>query len=107
MQIIAAEMPEVDAVVGIGSNKAIPAIIEPGLCGGRRDQVECYGPKSDIPLGGDARHLHPASLCLSENRRGLQQPLPLLAIPADSRPAAQPPAWRTAWPRPAGWPTRA
>ena len=49
---IRTEIPEVDAVVGIGSNKAIPQIID-RLCGGAEDQNrEYYGPKTDLPLGG-------------------------------------------------------
>ena len=50
-QQIIQEMPEVDAVIGIGSNKAIPAIIE-RVCTPGAGQVESYGPKSDMPLGG-------------------------------------------------------
>ena len=64
---IVSEMPEVDAVVGIGSNAALPAIVE-RLC-----------------------YQHAAPLCLPENCRRLQQPLPLLRHPAHPRPAAQPP----------------
>lgn len=45
------EIPEVDAVVGIGSNKALPEIID-RLCGNDPQPVECYGPKTDLPLGG-------------------------------------------------------
>lgn len=43
------EIPEVDAVVGIGSNKALPAILD-RVFGG--EQLESYGPKTDLPLGG-------------------------------------------------------
>lgn len=45
---IRAEMPEVDAVVGIGSNSAICAVIE-RLSAGPQEQ---FGPKTVMPLGG-------------------------------------------------------
>ncbi|MBU3805324.1 MAG: 30S ribosomal protein S12 methylthiotransferase RimO [Candidatus Fournierella pullistercoris] len=46
------EIPEVDAVVGIGSNNAMPSILE-RLYGTAPDQNrEYYGPRTDLPLGG-------------------------------------------------------
>ena len=45
---IRTEMPEVDAVVGIGSNSAICAVIE-RLSAGPQEQ---FGPKTAMPLGG-------------------------------------------------------
>ena len=48
---IVSEMPEVDAVVGIGSNAALPAIVE-RLTANDAGQVESYGPKCDMELGG-------------------------------------------------------
>ena len=45
---IRAEMPEVDAVVGIGSNSAICAVID-RLSAGPQEQ---FGPKTAMPLGG-------------------------------------------------------
>ena len=45
---IRTEMPEVDAVVGIGSNNAICAVIE-RLSTGPQEQ---FGPKTAMPLGG-------------------------------------------------------
>ena len=45
---IRTEMPEVDAVVGIGSNNAICAVIE-RLSAGPQEQ---FGPKTAMPLGG-------------------------------------------------------
>ena len=48
---IASEMPEVDAVVGIGSNAALPAILE-RVCTPGAGRIESYGPKTDLPLGG-------------------------------------------------------
>ena len=50
-QQIIQEIPEVDAVVGIGSNAALPAIVR-RLCADGADQIESYGPKSDMQLGG-------------------------------------------------------
>ena len=48
---IASEMPDVDAVVGIGSNAALPAILE-RVCTPGAGRIESYGPKTDLPLGG-------------------------------------------------------
>ncbi len=42
------EMPEVDAVVGMGSNKDLVKVLEQV----QKGPVEAYGPKSDMPLGG-------------------------------------------------------
>ena len=50
-QQIIQEIPEVDAVVGIGSNAALPAIVR-RLCADGAGQTESYGPKSDMQLGG-------------------------------------------------------
>ncbi len=50
-QQIIQEIPEVDAVVGIGSNAALPAIVR-RVCVHGAGQTESYGPKSDMPLGG-------------------------------------------------------
>lgn len=47
---LAEAIPEVDAVVGMGSNADLVAIVERAVAGGDRQQ--CYGPKSDLPLGG-------------------------------------------------------
>ena len=59
-QQIASEMPEVDAVVGIGSNAALPAIVE-RVCAAGADRLESYGPKTDMPLGGARVISTPAS----------------------------------------------
>lgn len=50
-QQIIQEIPEVDAVVGIGSNAALPAIVR-RVCADGAGQIESYGPKSDMQLGG-------------------------------------------------------
>ena len=47
---ILTEIPEVDAVIGIGSNGAICDILDRVAAG--EEHVESYGPKRDMPLGG-------------------------------------------------------
>ena len=84
------EMPEVDAVVGIGSNAALPAIVDrltsAGAC-----QLESYGPKREMPLGG-ARVIstprHYAYLKIAEgcNNRCHYCAIPLIRGPLRSRP---------------------
>ena len=54
-------MPEVDAVVGIGSNKALPEILR-RVCTPGADQLESYGPKADMPLGGGGSSPPPATM---------------------------------------------
>lgn len=49
-QEIREEMPEVDAVVGIGANEEICEVIEAAL---RGEKVERYGPKDALPLCGE------------------------------------------------------
>ena len=89
-QQIIQEIPEVDAVIGIGSNKAIPAILE-RVCTPGAGQVESYGPKSDMPLGG-ARIIstpqHYAYLKIAEgcNNRCHYCAIPLIRGPLRSRP---------------------
>ena len=84
------EIPEVDAVVGIGSNKALPAILE-RLTGENAGPQECYGPKTDLPLGG-ARVIstpaHYAYLKIAEgcNNRCHYCAIPLIRGPLRSRP---------------------
>lgn len=86
------EMPEVDAVVGIGSNAALPAIVE-RLCAAGAGRLESYGPKSDMPLGG-ARVIstprHYAYLKIAEgcNNRCHYCAIPLIRGPLRSRPLA-------------------
>ena len=89
-QQIIQEMPEVDAVVGIGSNAALPAILD-RVCAAGAGQVESYGPKSDMPLGG-ARVIstprHYAYLKIAEgcNNRCHYCAIPLIRGPLRSRP---------------------
>ena len=89
-QQIAAEMPEVDAVVGMGSNAALPEILH-RVCTPGAGRVESYGPKADMPLGG-ARIIstpgHYAYLKIAEgcNNRCRYCAIPLIRGPLRSRP---------------------
>lgn len=47
---ILTEIPEVDAVIGIGSNGAICDLLD--RVGAGEEHLESYGPKRDMPLGG-------------------------------------------------------
>ncbi len=86
---IAREMPEVDAVVGLASNPALPAIVA-RLCGGENG-IESYGPKTALPLGG-ARVIstprHYAYLKIAEgcSNRCRYCAIPLIRGPLRSRP---------------------
>ena len=87
---IAREMPEVDAVVGIGSNKALPEILR-RVCADGADQIESYGPKADMPLGGRrviSTPRHYAYLKIAEgcNNRCHYCAIPLIRGPLRSRP---------------------
>lgn len=51
------EIPEVDAIIGIGRNTEIAKILHSLLAkeektGVKRKSLQCYGPKQDLPLGG-------------------------------------------------------
>lgn len=87
---IAREMPEVDAVVGIGSNKALPEILR-RVCSDGVGQIESYGPKTDMPLGGRrviSTPRHYAYLKIAEgcNNRCHYCAIPLIRGPLRSRP---------------------
>ena len=88
-QQIVQEIPEVDAVVGIGSNAALPAIVR-RLCAAGAGQTESYGPKTDMQLGG-ARVIstprHYAYLKIAEgcNNRCHYCAIPLIRGPLRSR----------------------
>ena len=87
---IAREMPEVDAVVGIGSNKALPEILR-RVCSDGTGQIESYGPKTDMPLGGRrviSTPRHYAYLKIAEgcNNRCHYCAIPLIRGPLRSRP---------------------
>ena len=87
---IAREMPEVDAVVGIGSNKALPEILR-RVCADGADQIESYGPKADMPLGGrrvisTPRHYVYLKIAEGCNNRCHYCAIPLIRGPLRSRP---------------------
>ena len=79
------EIPEVDAVVGCASNKAIDTIV--ARLFHASGKLRC---QKGLPAGRQACHRHACPLCVLKDRRGLQQPLPLLRHPGHPRPAAQP-----------------
>lgn len=86
---LAGEMPEVDAVVGIGSNDHLVEIVEKAAQ--TQEQQQCYGPKADLALGG--RRIistpgHYAYLKISEgcNNRCHYCAIPLIRGPLRSRP---------------------
>lgn len=84
------EMPEVDAVVGIGSNTALPAILQ-RLAEPHARPQECYGPKTDLPLGGRrviSTPPHYAYLKIAEgcDNRCHYCAIPLIRGPLRSRP---------------------
>ena len=86
---IAREMPEVDAVVGIGSNKALPAILR-RVCADGAGQLESYGPKTDMPLGGcrvisTPRHYAYLKIAEGCNNRCHYCAIPLIRGPLRSR----------------------
>lgn len=64
-QQIREEMPEVDAVVGLGSNAALPAILE-RVAGG--ETVESYGPKTGGAALGDPGHTAKGSRTFSSKK---------------------------------------
>lgn len=89
---IAAEIPEVDAVVGIGSNDAICSILErlTGLAPDGAQILESYGAKESLPLGGKrviSTPRHYAYLKIAEgcNNRCHYCAIPLIRGPLRSR----------------------
>ena len=89
-QEIRKEMPEVDAVVGIGCNAALPAILE-RLAAPDAAPEEDFGPKTDLALGGKrviSTPAHYAYLKIAEgcNNRCHYCAIPLIRGPLRSRP---------------------
>lgn len=87
------EIPEVDAVVGLGSNAALPAILArlagegPGSSAG----CEFYGPKTSLPLGGRRVISTPAHYAYLKIAEGCSNgcyycAIPLIRGPLRSRP---------------------
>lgn len=86
---IITEIPEVDAVVGLGSNAAICAILE-RLTGESKASIESYGAKEALPLGGKrviSTPHHYAYLKIAEgcNNRCHYCAIPLIRGPLRSR----------------------
>lgn len=86
------EIPEVDAVVGIGSNSALPSILQ-RLQGEDSSPQESYGPKTDLELGGRrviSTPGHYAYLKIAEgcNNHCHYCAIPLIRGPLRSRPVA-------------------
>lgn len=88
---LAAEIPEVDAVVGLGSNAAICSIVERIAGGGAQGvPLETYGAKEALPLGGKrviSTPRHYAYLKIAEgcNNRCSYCAIPLIRGPLRSR----------------------
>ena len=83
------EMPEVDAVVSIGCNAALPAILERLASPGAAPE-EDFGPKTDLALGGKrviSTPAHYAYLKIAEgcNNRCHYCAIPLIRGPLRSR----------------------
>jgi ribosomal protein S12 methylthiotransferase len=75
---LVSEIPEADVVLGIGSNTQIAQAVQKALDGQR---VSALSPGDrHAPYGDDRRTFR-----LSEDCRGLRQPMQLLCHPADSR----------------------
>ncbi len=86
---IRTEIPEVDAVVGLGSNAALPAILERLEATGAA--AECYGPKTALPLGGPRVISTPAHYAYLKIAEGCSNgcyycAIPLIRGPMRSRP---------------------
>ncbi|MEG1274248.1 MAG: 30S ribosomal protein S12 methylthiotransferase RimO [Ruthenibacterium sp.] len=77
---IVAEIPEVDAVVGIGSNAAICSILE-RLTGKEHAPLECYGAKESLPLGGKRVISTPAHYAYLKIAEGCNNRCHYCAIP--------------------------
>mgnify|MGYP002248159432 CR=1 FL=1 len=72
------EIPEVDAVVGCASNKAIDSIV-PAFPGREPSgKLRC---QKGLPAGRQARHRHACPLCVLKDRRGCNNRCHYCAIP--------------------------
>ena len=79
-QEIRKEMPEVDAVVGIGCNAALPAILE-RLAAPDAAPEEDFGPKTDLALGGKRVISTPAHYAYLKIAEGCNNRCHYCAIP--------------------------
>ncbi len=73
------EMPEIDAVVGIGQNGDIVSIVQKALQG---PAFGCYGPKSDLPLAGERLLFSPSYWAYLKIAEGCSNRCAYCAIPA-------------------------
>ena len=76
---IARELPEVDAVVGIGSNKDIVSVIEEAAKGNR---TERFGEKRDLPLEGERELTTPSYFAYLKIAEGCDNRCTYCAIPS-------------------------
>ena len=83
------EIPEIDAVVGLGSNGDICAVCERVIQG--ETGLETFGEKTCLPLSGERLLTTPEWFCLFKNRRGVLQPLHLLRHSVHTRRVPFPP----------------
>ncbi len=81
------EIPEVDAVGAAPPTR--PLTPSWSGCSTARTIWRATVPRR-TSAGRQSRHRHARPLCVLKDRRGLQQPLPLLRHPRHPRPAAQP-----------------
>lgn len=72
------EIPEVDAVLGIGANKDIKAVLEEVL---RGEQIESFPPKCDMLLSGDRLRTAPAHYAYLKVADGCDNCCTYCAIP--------------------------
>lgn len=81
------EIPEVDAVVGIGANGDIDKIVDEVLDG---KQTNVFPDKKELPMCGERVLTTPDSLGVSQDSRGLLELLHLLRHPVHTRTLPQP-----------------
>ncbi len=77
---LASEIPEVDAVVGIGANADIPRLVAE-MCAGRRP-LQAYGPKTALPLSGPRVISTPSHYAWLKIAEGCSNACAYCAIPA-------------------------
>lgn len=73
------EIPEVDGVVGLGSSEGIVAILERIMQG---EHLQSYGPKTDLPLGGERVISTPAHYAYLKIAEGCNNRCHYCAIPS-------------------------
>ncbi len=73
------EIPEVDGVVGLGSSEGIVAILQRIMQG---EHLQSYGPKTDLPLGGERVISTPAHYAYLKIAEGCNNRCHYCAIPS-------------------------